>query len=134
MNTETVKDQEPEIETDIFWDSLTEIEDVNEIVMSKKSETETYVSWANPLQQEEEHEKDENANRDTSETCIDGKEYEFDTETSRELKDKTVKDVSNISKDIKIKKSHRERNSYRNLSYSLYLSSRLRLPRKLEIW
>ena len=61
------------------------------------------------MQLEEEHEKDENVNRDTSETCIDSKEYEFNTETSRELKDKTygnrtVKDVFNISKDIKIRK------------------------------
>ena len=83
VSTDTVKDQEPKIETDIFWDSLSEIEDVNEIVMSKKSETETYISWANPSQLEEEHEKDENVNRDTSEMCIDSKEYEFYTETSR---------------------------------------------------
>ena len=92
-----------------FWDSLSQIEDVNEIVMSQKSETETYIFWANPSQLEGEHEKGENVNRDTSETCMDNEENEFNIETSRELKDKTYgnktfKDVPNISKENKIRK------------------------------
>ena len=57
--------------------------------MSQKSETETYIFWANPSQLEGEHEKSENVNRDTSETCMDNEENEFNIETSRELKDKT---------------------------------------------
>ena len=85
---ETVKDQKSETEIDIFWDSLSQLEDNIEIVMDQKSETEVDIFWDSSSQLEGEHETIESMNRDTPEMSMNNEENEFNNESFKRVWDK----------------------------------------------
>ena len=100
---ETGMDHEPASEEEIFWDSLSQLKDVNETIMDHESESDEDIFWDSISQPEEDNKTIKRMNTDIPETVVDDEKCEFNIEPlwDNTYKTETVKEVPKLNKDNK---------------------------------